>query len=102
MRRWCTTGVLQNLYKSRLLSSCTFFLQNSVFLEWAMLGSNQRPLPCESEACSFATVRRYPISAFLSWMAQYPHRGCSLPFAPVVVKLSSDHGLPTTPALQRL
>ena len=67
-----------------------------------MLGSNQRPLPCESEACSFATVRRYSISAFLSWKARYPHRGCSLPFAPVVVKLSSDHGLPTTPALQRL
>ena len=32
----------------------------------AMLVSNQRPLPCESEACSFATVRRYPISAFPS------------------------------------
>ena len=25
----------------------TFYLQNEKFLEWAMLGSNQRPLPCE-------------------------------------------------------
>jgi hypothetical protein len=25
----------------------TSFLQNSIFFEWAMLGSNQRPLPCE-------------------------------------------------------
>jgi hypothetical protein len=25
----------------------TFSLQNSIFPEWAMLGSNQRPLPCE-------------------------------------------------------
>jgi hypothetical protein len=34
-----------------------------------MLGSNQRPLPCESEACSFAMVRRYPVPAFLSLIA---------------------------------
>jgi hypothetical protein len=25
----------------------TFDLQNAAFAEWAMLGSNQRPLPCE-------------------------------------------------------
>jgi hypothetical protein len=25
----------------------TFYLQNTAFSEWAMLGSNQRPLPCE-------------------------------------------------------
>jgi hypothetical protein len=25
----------------------TFNLQNAVFLEWAMLGSNQRPPPCK-------------------------------------------------------
>jgi hypothetical protein len=24
-----------------------FYLRNGVFREWAMLGSNQRPLPCE-------------------------------------------------------
>ena len=28
----------------------TFYLQSSTFLEWAMLGSNQRPLPCEGSA----------------------------------------------------
>ncbi len=27
-----------------------FFLGISTFSEWAMLGSNQRPLPCESSA----------------------------------------------------
>jgi hypothetical protein len=26
------------------------FLQNGTFSEWAMLGSNQRPLPCEGSA----------------------------------------------------
>jgi len=29
---------------------CTFSLQIDVFRGWAMLGSNQRPLPCESSA----------------------------------------------------
>jgi hypothetical protein len=61
---------------------------------WAMLGSNQRPLPCESEACSFATVRRHPIPAFLSQLSRYVYRGRSPTFAPVVVKLSSEHRLP--------
>jgi hypothetical protein len=28
----------------------TICLQNSIFSEWAMLGSNQRPLPCEGSA----------------------------------------------------
>ena len=59
-----------------------------------MLGSNQRPLPCESEACSFAMVRHYPIFAFPSLIARYPRRGRPPSFAPVVVKLSSDHRLP--------
>src|SRR5215217_6675218 len=59
-----------------------------------MLGSNQRPLPCESEACSFVTVCHYPISAFLSLMTQCLRRGRSLSFAPVVVKLSSDRRWP--------
>jgi hypothetical protein len=27
-----------------------FFLQKGNFLKWAMLGSNQRPLPCEGSA----------------------------------------------------
>ena len=59
-----------------------------------MLVSNQRPLPCESEACSFATVRHHPISAFLSRLSRYVYRERSSTFAPVVVKLSSDHRLP--------
>ena len=33
-----------------LLVSSTVLLQNITFLEWAMLGSNQRPLPCEGSA----------------------------------------------------
>ena len=60
---------------------------------WAMLVSNQRPLPCESGTCSFAMVRRHPISAFLSPIRQYLSRGRSSSFASAVVKLSSDrHG----------
>jgi hypothetical protein len=27
-----------------------FHLQNVAFYKWAMLGSNQRPLPCEGSA----------------------------------------------------
>ena len=46
-----------------------------------MLGSNQRPLPCESEPCSFAEVRRYPIFAFPSlipspWTSAVVRPGC--------------------------
>ncbi len=38
-----------------------FYLQNNAFSEWAMLGSNQRPLPCEGgSSCSplFASVQK--------------------------------------------
>jgi hypothetical protein len=59
-----------------------------------MLVSNQRPLPCESEACSFAIIRCSPIPAFLSRLSRYVYRGRSSTFAPVVVKLSSEHRLP--------
>jgi hypothetical protein len=59
-----------------------------------MLVSNQRPLPCESEPRSFAIVRCYPIPAFLSRLSRYFYRGRSPMFAPVVVKLSSEHRLP--------
>ena len=70
-------------------------------LEWAMLASNQRPLPCESEACSFARVRRHPIPAFLSRLSRYFYRGRSPTFAPVVVKLSSGHRLPKLPRIPK-
>jgi hypothetical protein len=30
-----------------VLLPSTYYLQNEIFWEWAMLGSNQRPLPCE-------------------------------------------------------
>jgi hypothetical protein len=29
------------------------YLQNAIFSEWAMLGSNQRPLPCEVSTIVF-------------------------------------------------
>ena len=36
-----------------LHNAFVFCLQNNAFSEWAMLGSNQRPLPCEgAQACS--------------------------------------------------
>jgi hypothetical protein len=61
-----------------------------------MLVSNPGPLPCESEACSFATVRRYPFSAFRSQIGGCRRRGRLPSFAPVVVKLSS-RTLPLVP-----
>ncbi len=60
------------------------------FSVWAMLVSNQRPLPCESEAYSSATVRHNSVSAFLSPITRYSRRGRPRWFAPVVVKLSSE------------
>jgi hypothetical protein len=43
-------------------------LQNGIFLGWAMLGSNQRPLPCEGSAivcCRFLELAKYlQISTF--------------------------------------
>jgi hypothetical protein len=33
-----------------LLFAITFSLQKRGFRKWAMLGSNQRPLPCEGSA----------------------------------------------------
>ena len=37
-------------YTPGLLLLCTLSLQNNGPSEWAMLGSNQRPLPCEGKA----------------------------------------------------
>ena len=56
----------QLLHKSvtTIRTACSylvFHLQNAIFLEWAMLGSNQRPLPCEGRSlCSqlFASVQK--------------------------------------------
>ncbi len=59
-----------------------------------MLVSNQRPLPCESGACSFVSVHRHPIPAFPSRSSRYVYRGRPSTFAPVVVKLSSEQRLP--------
>jgi hypothetical protein len=45
-----------------LLLSSAFHLQNEVSWEWAMLGSNQRPLPCEGKAFllqAFAVVQKH-------------------------------------------
>jgi hypothetical protein len=38
----------------------TFYLQNSAYCEWAMLGSNQRPLPCEGRFAYAAAYRQEP------------------------------------------
>ena len=41
----------------RGLHSCfAFYLQIGDFAKWAMLGSNQRPLPCEGSTLPRATV----------------------------------------------
>ncbi len=64
-----------------------FFLQNDAFSEWAMLVSNQRPLPCECESLvslAFAVVRK-PLEAAV--FAPGASRGRSPPFAWVGVLL---------------
>jgi hypothetical protein len=43
----------------------TFNLQSGAFLEWAMLGSNQRPLPCESSSPVTAAYRSLREMGFL-------------------------------------
>src|SRR3712207_6319806 len=44
----CCTGTRSTIRSARPCS--TFYLQNRNLFEWAMLGSNQRPLPCEGSA----------------------------------------------------
>ena len=71
----------------RLILSAAFYLQNTEFREWAMLVSNQRPLPCECEGAAsyaFAGVQELPqIAAFASKM----FRDRPPPFARVGVLL---------------
>jgi len=43
-----------------------FFLQNAVFPEWAMLGSNQRPPPCKGDKRGCGALRWLAKSAYLS------------------------------------
>ena len=46
---WCT----KRWGGCRSFPACLhFILQIGIFLKWAMLGSNQRPLPCEVRALS--------------------------------------------------
>jgi hypothetical protein len=56
------TGVL-NEYEGVCPGSWPrFYLQRQYFSEWAMLGSNQRPLPCEGRSITswlFAGVQKY-------------------------------------------
>jgi hypothetical protein len=64
MKPRCYTEALKRILTLRL--SFTFSLQTEKFRVWAMLGSNQRPLPCEgSEAISCAPLRLGQ-SAYLS------------------------------------
>jgi hypothetical protein len=45
-----------------ILLGTAFILQNTAFSGWAMLGSNQRPLPCEVKALLlplFVVVQKY-------------------------------------------
>jgi hypothetical protein len=72
-----------------LTTHAVFFLQNSGFLRWAMLDSNQRPPPCKGDTITpwlFANVQKLlQISKFS--LARY--HGCSLLFTWVGVKLVS-------------
>ena len=84
-----------------LLLPSTFFLQTAVFTKWAMLGSNQRPLPCEGRSITswlFAGVHKYLQDAVFSSRRV---RVCSLLFAWVGVLLVYM-SLIATPVLSRL
>src|SRR5215212_3602123 len=48
--RWCSIGVDKVGVNPDSFLSLTFYLQNTAFFKWAMLGSNQRPLPREGSA----------------------------------------------------
>jgi hypothetical protein len=65
----------------------TFFLQTTTFSKWAMLGSNQRPLPCEGRillSAGFAVVQKHVQNGI--FFVQ-PSRGCSPRFMWVGVLL---------------
>ena len=77
----CCTEALKRILTLRL--SFTFSLQTEKFRAWAMLGSNQRPLPCEVRSVMswlFAAVQKYlqisifflrscrPCSSLFAWV----------------------------------
>src|SRR5215204_4323139 len=49
LRSGCSTVAVRGPARVSLgpLTCATFYLQNSAFPKWAMLGSNQRPPPCK-------------------------------------------------------
>jgi len=49
-----------------VLMPLAFSLQNAVFLEWAMLGSNQRPPPCKGDVRGCGVLQWLAESAYLS------------------------------------
>ena len=49
-RSGCTKATSSTEALLTIPLSATFHLQNSILRRWAMLGSNQRPLPCEGSA----------------------------------------------------
>jgi hypothetical protein len=70
-----------------LLLPSTFYLQNITFYEWAMLGSNQRPLPCEVRSITswlFAAVQKLLQISIFSLTG---YRECSQSFVWVGVLL---------------
>ena len=71
----CYTESLKRILTLRL--SFTFSLQTEKCRVWAMLGSNQRPLPCEGRSITpwlFATVQKYLQTGTFSLSMS---RGCS-------------------------
>src|SRR5215208_4948458 len=65
------TGVEKSSVSPDLLLALAFCLQNTIFSEWAMLGSNQRPPPCEGStiACwrCLEIAKCLQIEVFLRW-----------------------------------
>ena len=64
-----------------------FYLQNSRFSEWARLGSNQRPLPCEGstigcwrflELAEFLQISVFLCRRFFPVFQEFPSRCCTV------------------------
>ena len=77
----------QPVKNTDIFAFSTFVLQNAASCEWAMLGSNQRPLPCEGKFITswlFTAVQKYLQNELFSLRMS---RGCSRAFAWVGVLL---------------
>ncbi len=77
-----------------------FYLQNDIFLEWAMLGSNQRPLPFE--VCKAYSNAFYYTGAFRILMPISPFRGSMFSYRLLVFSAQVAARLQQAPPFRQL